>query len=1116
MIRAIFLFVVWFSLAIGGPAWAESEAFDGQAYDIDIPALNAAEALNRLAEQTGAIMLFPYDLAEARQANAVLGRYTLEDALGEMLRDSGLSSGLSDKRVIQIALDEPMNRNKGEEEVATVKVSRKKTIGTFVASLFIATGVSAQQSATTAEEEVVVDEIIITGSRLQRDSFNVSTPLVSIGNDVITDTGLGALSEILVDEIPSLYESSSNTNSQSQIGNTGVSSVNLRRLGSNRTLALIDGRRTVANAYGGNFISLNTIAKPFVDRVEVVTGGSSAAYGSDAVAGVLNIITEKDKVGFGFETRGGYTPEGGGEEFTINADYGTTFSDDRGYLFFAATFDKQYGIDHADRDRARLESNFSYDDDLMCNAMQTENGDECMRDITPADWRDRNDGTFGGVFESTEGEYYYDENGLQTGWSEERDGLFARIWDVIKIPEEQTAAALKIDYELTDRTKVYFQLQYSRNTSFNFKSSENEAENNSVATIDRITGAPDQITPGHISLTNPFVPVEIATDPESIDDGQIDWDRRFPEVGNITTDNTRTTWRSWAGLQGDLFNNEWEWDASIGLGRFEQLQIRSNEIDVRKERQALDAIIDPVDGVTIRCADDAAHAAGCVPLNIFGVGSVTPEMADWIRVNPIINPVLTQINALGYISGDLFEMPAGPVATVFGLEYRRDAMDLRVSDGPAFGGVTFNLVPPIDGDIDVIELFSEASFPLADSLSADVSLRVADYSAKNIDTVFSHTVGLVWEPVEGYVLRGNVARAQRAPDLTELLSPRRGDFDSINDICDGVSATSDDAGHDNCRLEPGIAAAIAADPAFVFEDDNNGYSPSAGNENLFEETADTYTLGFSISPSFFEGFRLAVDYYDITISDAIAEVSNEEILNQCFASSISFGDPNPFCDDLTRDSDGQLTEVLQRQFNLNELSTSGVDVALEYVRDVGPGKIELKTNYTHINKHETIIDGVDGIVVSDENNQLDFGIFKDVATASVAWKSENWRVRWRTTWKGPIIDHQERVDEYLSLKATNDGLCAAGDPDCITNPEVPAFLFYPSYLRHDLSLSYDMELESGAKINLFSGVRNLFDKDPFVPRTGDNFESGIGNYDSKFGGGVGRFVYFGAEVRFDD
>jgi outer membrane receptor protein involved in Fe transport len=1103
MTRAISLHAVWFILVICSGVCVAGD----------------------LAEQTDAIMLFPYDLAEARQANAVLGRFTLMDALSELLNDTGLSSGLSDKRVIQIALDEHDDRKKGEGEMATTKVPLRRKVGTFLASLFIASGAGAQEAADAEDAADSIEEVIVTGSRIPRDSFNVSTPLISVDAEAITDAGVGALAEILIDEMPQLYESTSNMNSQSQIGNTGVTSANLRQLSSNRTLVLLDGRRVVSTAYGSRTVSLNTIPTGMVERVEVITGGSSATYGSDAVAGVINIITEKDKVGFGFDTRGGYTTEGGGEEFTINADYGTTFGDGRGYLFIAATYDEQSGIDNKDRDRAQIEADFDYNTTLLCNEMQTatfdpvaRTNDQCIRDIaSPADWRDRSDGTAGGVFQEGsrgQGGFWYNENGLQTGWSEERDGLFSRQWDVVKIPNDQTAIALKVDYELSERTKAYFQVHYSKNESFNFKSPEDDSESSDVATIDRITGLPGEIRPGTISTSNPFAPAEIVASMGT--DTTMNWDRRFFEVGNITTDNERTTWRTWAGLQGSLFNDEWDWDVSVGYGNFEQFQVRSNELDVAKVSQALDAGF-AADGVTIQCNDADARAAGCVPLNIFGIGSITPEMADWIRVNPIINPTVELLNVLGYINGELFDMPAGPVGAVFGFEWRRDSMNLRVSDGPRFGGITFNLVPPIKGDFDVSELFAEASFPLADKLTADISARVADYSMKNIDTVFSHTTGLIWEPVDGYILRANFARAQRAPDITELLSPRRGDFDSFDDICDEVSLTSTERGHDNCRLDPDIAALIAADPTFVFDDDNNGYSPSAGNEELFEETADTFTIGFSIAPSFLEGFRLAVDYYDITIEDAITSVENTQILDQCYASSVTLGDPNPFCDDITRDGEGQLIEVLQRDLNLNELSTSGYDVALDYVFEMDKyGELQLTTHYTHISKHEARFEGVDGEVVEDFNNQLDFGVFEDVAIASLAWRYNDWRVRWRTHWKGPIIDHQDRVDDYLARFATNDARCAAGDPACVTNPEVPDFLFYPSYVRHDLSASYDMTLDSGATMNVFAGVRNMFDKDTFVPRTGDAFEGGIGNYDSKFGGGIGRFVYAGVAMRFDD
>jgi len=836
----------------------------------------------------------------------------------------------------------------------------------------------------------------------------------------------------------------------------------------------------------------------------------------------VNIITEQDKEGFSFYARTGTTSEGGGDEYTLNADYGTSFAGGRGYLFAGVTYDEEKGIENKDRSQAQIEADFDYNTTELCNEMQTATGDQCMRDVPDsADWRDRSDGTAGGVFSESRGAWWFDESGMHSDFEEERDGLFSRVWDAILIPNETLSAAFKVNFDVTEGTRLYFQAQYARNNSFNFKSPEDDSEASDVATLDPVTGIPGEVRPGHIDIDNPFIPTAMRdADGDGIDDQAFidgwngDWDRRFFEVGNITTDNTRTTWRTWAGLQGSLFDGKWDWDASVGYGHFEQLLIRSNELDVRKVSQALDAGY-AGDGVTIQCNDPDARAAGCVPLNLFGVGSITPEMADWIRYTPILNPTIQQTNFLAYVSGDLFEMPAGSVGSVFGIEYRKDKMEMLANDGANYGGITYNIVPDIFGEMDVTEAFAEFSFPLADTLTADVSVRVGDYSHQNIDTIFSYTAGLMWNFADGYTLRGNVARAQRAPDLTELNSPERGDYDSFTDICDEVSATSQERGHDNCRLEPAIAAAIAADANFVFDDQNNGYSPSSGNPNLFEETADTYTIGFSIAPSFLQGLQLAVDYYDITINDAITDVGNDQIMLQCYNPSIVLGDPNAFCDAITRDDEGQIIKILQQQFNLNSQSTSGYDVSINWVWDMGPGELDLTTHWTHILTHEEVFQGNDGPETVDANNTLDFGIFTDVATASLAYRFGDWRIRWRTAYKGPVVDHHDRVDDYVERFALNDERCAAGDTRCVENPEIPAYLYYPSYTRHDLSVSYDMEMRGGSDLNIFGGVRNLFDNDIFVPRTGDAYEGGIGNFDSKFGGGVGRFFYLGAEMRFD-
>ena len=781
-------------------------------------------------------------------------------------------------------------------------------------------------------KEDTTEKITVTGSRLRRDSFSVATPLATMNREAIEDTGIGSLSDILINELPQISEGSSNSNSQSSVQNTGLSTIDLRELGTNRTLTLIDGRRVVSNSYSGNYVSLSTIPSGMVDRVEVITGGASAAYGSDAIAGVVNIITKQSSEGFSFKARGGESDEGGAKEIGIDVDYGTEFAGGDGFVYFASSYDKEYGLKFSDRKRAQQQDSWDYDNDLMCNVMLTEDGDQCMRDITQADWRSLSDSIPGGVFDESsstkpDSGFWYDQNGLRSDWHEEKYGINTNQFVMLHVPDEKASAAIKVDYDLNDDLMFYGQIQYSYNRSINDKAPESEDECDLIVTHDTATGEFGEDCIGRIPTNNPFMPDEIRDDASS---KGVKWDRNFAEVGNIITDNTRRTIRSWAGLTGTIFDGEWDWDLSVGFGKFEQQQRRFNELYVANVRNALNVEDDGNGGY--QCVDADARADGCVPVNLFGEGSISPEAADYIRANPGINTDIEQVNVLGYIAGDLFEMPAGSVASVFGFEYRKDSQE--VSTNVPEGGVTFNYVPDFEGDISVAEVFAEAAFPLlkdaagAKNLTAEVSMRLAEYDLDNIDLVESYKAGIVWEPIEGYALRANWAKAQRAPTVTEALSPPRGDYDSFDDICDGVTATSVGRADDNCRKDAGIAAAIAADG--VFEDDNNGYSPNVGNKDLFEETAETVTLGITLAPSFIEGFRAAVDYYDISIEDAITSFGNEDIIEFCYDSSLEYGESNPFCSDVSRDPDGQITGVMQRLYNQDEISTSGYDVAMEY------------------------------------------------------------------------------------------------------------------------------------------------------------------------------------------
>jgi outer membrane receptor protein involved in Fe transport len=989
----------------------------------------------------------------------------------------------------------------------------------FLPSTFAANAQDIEAIEKTAIESTEKDKkvekesdeyITVTGSRLRRDSFSVVTPLVTMDREAIGDTGIGELADILTENIPSVSFATSNTTSQSSVSATGLQTVELRNLGSGRTLTLIDGRRVVGNSKSDNSVSMSTIPSGMIERVEVVTGGASATYGSDAVSGVVNIITQSQKEGFTVKTRGGESVEGGGKEFTFDLNYGSSFAEERGYMFLSFNYDKDYGLKYTDRDRAAIQSGYFYDSTTMRNMAQTANGDVPLNDTTMSDWRELNDGIAGGVFlESNKYDttYWYDESGQRTDWNEEEHGVNTREWVELKVPSKRTSVALKVDFDLTDDLTFYSQVQWSGNYTVNPKSPENSYEGETAIYTDRETGVTDNVRLGYIPIDNPYVPDNIRETAAQYKD-RIYWDRSFYEVGRIETDNERETIRAWAGLQGTAFDGNWDWDISVGYGEFHQEQFRNNEIDVFKAKDALQA--ERLDDGTIQCKDEAARADGCVPLNLFGVDSITPEMADYIRVNPTLNVYNEQTTVMGFIAGDLFEMPAGPVATAFGFEYRKDSQEAVTDDALTYGGITWNLIPAFKGDITVAEVFAEASFPLLHDLpgvkhlSLETSIRLADYDLSAVGLVTSSKLGFLWAVNDELNVRGNWAVAQRAPTVNDIFEPAAGDFDSFDDICDNVSATSTGIGHDNCRLEPTIAAAIAADTTFEFEDDNSGYSPNAGNPELFEEKGTTLTIGASYEPNFLEGFSIAVDYYDIYIEDAVSTFGNDEIQEQCYASSVTFGNENEFCDAITRDADGQIEEIMQRSYNIDELSSRGVDIAMAYQYDLNEfGTIKFKLDWTHLLEHSNTKTGVDG--VAEKTDSVGFvGLFEDKASAKVSWSLDDLRVSWSTSYKSAALRSRTNVETWQE----NIDRCDAGEDSCITDPEPIAFQKYDAYFKHNLSVSYKVEMDEDISTRIFGGVNNVFDDE------GQFYIGGRGNFGSEYDAGRGRFVYLGAEVKF--
>ncbi|WP_236632238.1 TonB-dependent receptor [Caulobacter sp. BP25] len=1016
-------------LLVAGGAFA-------QAVSVDVPAQALDKALRELGKETGANILFSPQTVAGRRASAVVGRYTPLEAARRLTGAAGLE-------VIEDGSGALIVRAPGATQAASVQ--------------------PASFAAVDPAPSVEVEEVVVTGSRLRRTTFDSPSPVVDVEREDLLESGYIDIAEALTD-LPGVDIGINLSTSQSAVQDNGLSTVSLRSLGQNRTLTLIDGHRTVSNAGNMNAVSLSSIPQFFVDRVEVTTGGASAVYGSDAISGVVNIITTTSLNGVQARAVAGITDAGGGSSTEYSVGAGRRFLDDKLYVIAAATFESQNALRARDRDWALQSVVYA----PGTNTVSTPD----LSTYTP-----------GGRFRSSS--FYYDETGLKRDFVTALNGYETRLNGTLITPAERTSGALRIAYDVSPNLKFWAQFQASRVETHSTR--EPYGLSNSIT-----YGTNDEFSIGNIARTNPFVPAEIYNFATS----SISFRRRMTEVGEMRIYNRRTTLRGWAGAEGKMFG-DWDWAATYGYGEYDGYQVRENGLNLANVKNALNA--ERTSAGVVQCRDAAARAAGCVPLNLFGIGSITPDMANYVRADIWYRPQNRQDTFEAYMTGPLFTLPAGDVETAIGFELRRDKTRTTTDALTQSGLTNYAYIPEYAGVIEAKEAFVEASVPLlrdvtfARRLEIDAALRIADYNLSKVGTTLSYRTGVQWEPVRGLRLRSAWSRAQRAPDTTELYSPPRDDFDDIVDICSGVSASTAGTVAQNCRANPGIAAAIAQTGQFV-SDVTSVNAPNGGNADLKEETADTLTIGLVLQPSALPGFNLSVDYYDIKVTDAISSLSNAQLMRECY--SAPAGGDNRFCSVITRDAEGQISKIMNLQENLDDLRATGVDVALRYRFDLDqwnvPGDFTFRVNYSRRLKLQTRYQGIDGVSLADDVGEV--GTSKHEARASMAWRSRHWNVQWSANYLGKAVDDNDAAADFAASGVAN-----------------PLYLNVDAFWRHDLSVKFYPNTKN-KDFRLFGTVRNIFDNQgPFLP---SGTESGNDyNYSAVYGV-TGRAYTLGLQVAF--
>ena len=845
------------------------------------------------------------------------------------------------------------------------------------------------------------EAIVVTGSRIASASLTSASPLQIVDAQDIDEAGVVNLQEVLLENPAFGTPAISRTNSNFSTASGGVATVDLRNLGINRTLVLVNGRRFVSGLPGSAAVDLNAIPTQFIERVDILTGGASSIYGSDAVAGVVNIIYRDDFEGLELSGQIGVSQRGDDVRKQANLLMGTNFADGRGNISVYLGYSDEGAVYSRNRKRSQIDD-ISTGIFITGDPKQTfESTAPFLSSFTPQGTINiRPTGSPGGSLSRT-----FDANGnlIPVNTNGGAGGLAAatgfnrQAFRTIAIPTERYLMAMRGNYEITDNISVFTEGTFAKTRTtteiepFALDSSGNNGifpasggrfpiEQNVV-----ITGTnPIPAVGGNVlacnaatrvcRVRNPFVQDfifnnAIDTDADGLRD--VAFTRRLSDFGNRGSTADRTTFRFLAGLEGDVFG-DWRWDAFYSYGETTESQVSGGQVNVLNFRNALSVIpdVNDLDGDGNRteptCSDPQAIRQNCVPANVFGgTGALAPAV-PYLEAPGLLNTKTTQKLAGGNLSGNLFDLwGAGPTGLAFGVEYRKEFSDSQFDPLQSAGLNGGNALPRTTGSFDVIEGYAELAVPILRDvpflhmLEARAAVRVSDYST--VGTTYSWNYGLEWAPIPDVRFRAVKARATRAPNIGELFSAPGQTFPpGLQDPCAGVTATTSGTLGTQCRADPGVALNIAQNGGTftLNQADLQGISGfTSGNPALGEEKGDSLTLGVVVNPTsidFLRNFSFTIDYFDIKVKDAIVSTPRQFILDQCFTQGVQ-----SFCEFITRrptqegaNSAGSLDLINSGPTNSGGLGTSGFDVTASYRQNLEnwglPGKLNARVAWTHV------------------------------------------------------------------------------------------------------------------------------------------------------------------------
>lgn len=913
-------------------------------------------------------------------------------------------------------------------------------------------------------------EIVVTGSRIARPQTEASVPVAVVSAQSIQDAGQTNLLDALRD-LPIAGQSADRSASNFLNSGNGSATVNLRNLGPSRTLVLINGRRSVG-VPGGSAVDLNNIPVDLIDHVEIATGGASAVYGSDAVAGVVNIILKNNFNGLNFHVEDKISSRGDGWSPLVSVLAGKDFFDGRGHVTANATYTKENAVRSVDRA-------FSAKDSPSGSA------------YTPQ-----------GAFIDAAGQTFtFDANNNVIPFTGAASQRYNRASErLLTTPVERYSASLLAHYDFSPGAQLYAEFMYDKTkASGHIEPLAVDDGGNQGQSVYTFEGSPNY--PG-ISTNDPYVPAAIlaAAGPNSF----LDFRKRSNGIFDRSPHDDRDYYRGVIGLKGDI-GSSWKYDIS-----FEHSKVRD---DTKNEAILMTNYGAALQAITLNgqivCADPVARAAGCVPVNPFGNQPYTPAqlkflstytgagvtipgatpgqavVADFLQKN-------TQDVVSGALTGSLFRLPNGPLSIAVGGEYHKEKVSEVYDPFTRSGFSSQQLNGNEFGKITSKEAFVEVNAPIFGgvpgiyAVTLEAAARYAHYST--VGGVWTYKYGGTYAPTPDLRFRAIYARAVRSPNLNELYSPQANTAQQVTDPCDQAQGLGESGSivplPAGCSAIPGIANYLTTHPNFAYTlaQVQTIFGFAGGNPNLVAEATNTLTAGATFTPRFFRNFVLTADYYHIKVKNAVATIDPQISVTQCFNTK----SPD-FCALVHRDANGFITEVDQVNVNAAAYVVSGLDIQALYgfkTHFFGDHeRVNLDLFYNHKFKQQQtpfaggFVSNELGTADTYASQQLGTG-FKDQVTFNLNYAA------------GPITLHYRL--KYLGKVTASSGAYKV-----------------PAYTYHDVQVKFDV----AKRFELYLGVNNLLDKQPpFIP--GGNSQWPGTNTVADTYDLLGRMFYAGVTAKF--